>query len=67
MSFWFSLNVRSNERNTENTILHLYFNEESDYFEETTCENEVFRSTMLYEETKHIHALASDLLHTVLE
>ena len=24
----------------------LYFNEESDYFEENTCENEVFRSTI---------------------
>ena len=25
---------------------HLYFNEESDYFKENTCENEVFRSTI---------------------
>ena len=67
MSFWFSLNVRSSERDTENMILHLYFNEESDYFEETACDNGLFRSTMLHKETKHIHALASDLLHTVLE
>ena len=32
--------------NTENTMSHLYFNEESDYFKENTCENEVFRSTI---------------------
>ena len=25
---------------------HLYFNEDSDYSEENTCENEVFRSTI---------------------
>ena len=36
IKFW------SSERNTENTFSHLYFNEESDYFEENTCENEVF-------------------------
>ena len=40
----------------------LYFNEDSDYSEENTCENEVFCSTI--EETKHIHASAADLLHT---
>ena len=43
----------------------LYFNEDSDYSEENTCENEVFCSTI--EEIKHIHASAADLLHTVLE
>ena len=32
-------------KNTENTVSHLYFNEESDYSEENTCGNEVFRST----------------------
>ena len=32
-------------RNTENTVSHLYFNEESDYSEENACGNEVFRST----------------------
>ena len=26
---------------------YLYFNEESDYSEEYTCDNEVFRSTIL--------------------
>ena len=40
IKFW------SIERNTENTMSHLYFNEESDYSEENTCENEVFRSTI---------------------
>ena len=25
---------------------HLYFNKESDYSEENTCDNEVFRSTI---------------------
>ena len=40
VKFW------SIERNTENTMLHLYFNEESDYYKENTCENEVFRSTI---------------------
>ena len=47
---------------------HLYFNEESDYSEENTCDNEVFRSTILHhKKNKHIHASAADLLHTVLE
>ena len=36
IKFW------SSERNNENTFSNLYFNEESDYFEENTCENEVF-------------------------
>ena len=27
-------------------MLHLYFNEESNYSEENTCENEVFYSTV---------------------
>ena len=40
VKFW------SIERNTENTMLHLYFNEESDYYKKNTCENEVFRSTI---------------------
>ena len=29
-----------------NTMSHLYFNEDSDYSEENTSENEVFRSTI---------------------
>ena len=33
-------------KDTENMMSHLCFNEESDYFKENTCENEVFRSTM---------------------
>ena len=32
----------SSEKNTENTMSHLYFNEESDYSEENTCDNDVF-------------------------
>ena len=44
---------------------HLYFNEEGDYSEESASENEVFCSTKT--KTKHIHASAADLLHTVLE
>ena len=31
---------------------HLYFNEESDYSEENTCEKEVFRSTILHHRKK---------------
>ena len=31
---------------------HLYFNDESVYSEETTCDNEVFRSTFLYHRKK---------------
>ena len=47
---------------------HLYFNEESDYSEKNTCENEVFRTTMLHHRKKlNIHAAAADALHTVLE
>ena len=36
----------SSDRNTENTMSLLYFNEDSDYSEKNTCENEVFRSTI---------------------
>ena len=38
IKFW------SSDRNTENTMPHLYFSEDSDYSEENKCENEVFRS-----------------------
>ena len=31
---------------------HLYFNEESDYSEENTCENEVFRSAIIHHRKK---------------
>ena len=34
------------ERNTKNSMSHLYFIEENDYSEENACENEVFRSTI---------------------
>ena len=40
IKFW------SSERNTENTMSNLYFNEDSDYSEENKHENEVFRSTI---------------------
>ena len=36
----------SSDRNTENTMSVLYFNEDSDYSEENTCENQVIRSTI---------------------
>ena len=32
--------------NNENMMSHLYFNEDSDFSEENTSENEVFRSTI---------------------
>ena len=32
----------SSDRNTENTMSYLYFNEDSDYSEENTCENKSF-------------------------
>ena len=44
---------------------HSYFNEQTDYSEQNTCENEVFRT--IIERTKHIQASAANLLHTVLE
>ena len=44
--FWFS------ERITENTVSHLNFNEESDYSEESTCDNEDFRSTIFHHRKK---------------
>ena len=40
IKFW------SSERNTENEMSNLHFNEESFYFDENTSENEVFRSTI---------------------
>ena len=42
----------SSEKKTENTMSHLYFNEESDYSEEIICNNEVFRSTIVHHRTK---------------
>ena len=42
IKFW------SSEKNTENTMSHLYLIEESDHSEENTCKNEVFPSTILY-------------------
>ena len=44
---------------------HLYFNEDSDYSEENTCEVKSFAPPQ--KKTKHIHASAADLLHTMLE
>ena len=41
-----SIKFWSSDRNTENTMSLLYFNEDSDYSEENTCENEVFCSTI---------------------
>ena len=38
IKFW------SSDRNTENTMSHLYFNEDSDYPEKNTCEG--FHSTV---------------------
>ena len=40
IKFW------SSDRNTANTVSNLYFNEDSDYSKENTCENEFFRSTV---------------------
>ena len=40
IKFW------SSDRNTENTMSLLYFNEDTDYSEENKCENEVFRSNI---------------------
>ena len=42
------IKLLSSERNIENTMSHLYLNEGSDYFEQNTCKNEVFRSTILH-------------------
>ena len=42
--FWSLIKFWSCERNTENMMSHLYFNEESDYSEENTCDNEVHLS-----------------------
>ena len=46
IKFW------SSERNTENTMSNLYFNEEGDYSEENIIDNNVFRSTILYQRKK---------------
>ena len=40
IKFW------SSERNIENTMSHLYFDRESDYFEENTSKNEGFCSNI---------------------
>ena len=47
---------------------HLYLNEERDYPEENTCENKnLSLQHSPRKETKHIHATAPCLLHTILE
>ena len=46
------IKFRSSERNTENTMSNLYFNEEGDYSEENIIDNNVFRSTILYQRKK---------------
>ena len=43
---------------------HLYFNKDSDYSEENTCEKSFAPPQ---KKTKHIHASFADLLHTVLQ
>ena len=48
----FQVFFKSSERNTENTMSHLYFNKESGYSEENKCENEVFDSTILHHRKK---------------
>ena len=39
--------VKKKKKKKENMMSHLYFNEESNYSEENTYDNEVFRSTIL--------------------
>ena len=61
----------SAERNTENTMSDLHFNEESDYSEENTSDNETFEPEQKKKwgneshekETKHIDASPADSLH----
>ena len=61
------LNFWSSEKNTENMKSHLYFNEESDYCEENTSGNEVFRSNIFHHRKKlNIHGSAANVLYTVL-
>ena len=43
---------------------HLYFNKDSDYSGENTCEKSFAPPK---KKTKHIHASFADLLHTVLQ
>ena len=58
----------SSERITENTMSHLYFNEESDCSEENTSENEVFRSTILHHRKKlNMFTPLLPMYNTVLE
>ena len=60
IKFW------SSERNTENTISHLYFNEiMMIILRKIHVKMKSFAPPL--KETKHIHASADDLLHTVLE
>ena len=40
LKFW------SSERNIENSMSRLYFNEKSDYSQDNKCKNEVFVSTI---------------------
>ena len=74
-SFSGSIKFWSSERNTENTLTHFYFNEESRYYEEN-CSDNVFSTTLVWawtestrsnesheKETKRIHASAANWLH----
>ena len=58
-SFFRNYKFWSSERNTENRMSHLYFNEGSDYFGKTKS----FAPPK--KETKHVHVSAADLLHIV--
>ena len=49
------------KKKKENMISHLYFNEESNYSEENTYDNEVFRSTIL-QHRKKLNILTLQLL-----
>ena len=49
------------KKNTENTMSHLYFNEESNYSEENTCKNEVFCSTT----ERNLNLLTLQLIHYI--
>ena len=51
LNIWF-FKFWSSEKNTENTMSHLYFNEESDYSEENTCDNEVICTTIVHHRRK---------------
>ena len=60
------LNFDPVKKNAENTMSHLYFNEEGDYSKGNTCDS-LSQNTSLSQHHSPPQKILTDLLHTILE